>query len=397
MVGSYAFIHTRCLSNVKVALRQWNYQSFGNIQSHIADLQKQLAEANVSVGSLGRNEGMIRIEDDLKYWYNVQQEYYIQRAKENILTFDDKNTRYFHDKVKYRKRRTQIDCLQNSIGIWITDKAMLASELKDHFEKISKTTNPPTDSTFLYMIQPCISEEENEFLIHAPTDEEIKGIVWQMQPWTILGPDGYPPGFHQQMWDIVGSDTINMVKAFFISGFLLKQMNHSFVSLIPKTDIPRTATDYRPISLSNVSYKIISKLLASRLKTVMDNFISPYQASFLSSRQITDNIVSAHELVDTIRKNKSISGLMAVKLDMSKAFDRIEWKFVIDILRRLGFHDHWCKMIEQCITTVSTSIPLNGSPGEVFYPTRGLRQEDPLSPYFFIICMDIFSKMLITT
>lgn len=161
-----------------------------------------------------------------------------------------------------------------------------------------------------------------------------------MQPWTRPGPDGYPPGFYQQMWDTVGPDTIAMVKSFFHSGHNLKQINHNFVSLIPKSNAPKTTADFRSISLSNVSYKIISKLLSSRLKTVMDKFISPYQAAFLSSRQITDNIFIAHELVDTMRKNKTKSDLMAMKLDISKAFDRVEWKFIIDILKKLGFHEH---------------------------------------------------------
>lgn len=111
---------------------------------------------------------------------------------------------------------------------------------------------------------------------------------------------------------MVGEDTVKVVQAFFYSKHLLKQMNHSFVSLIPKSSCPKHASDFRPISLSNVSYKIISELLASRLKKVMDKFISHYQATFLSSRQITDNIVIAHELVASMRKCKAKKkGLMA--------------------------------------------------------------------------------------
>ncbi|XP_026396005.1 uncharacterized protein LOC113290639 [Papaver somniferum] len=261
------------------------------------------------------------LEEALKYWYSVRQDYYMQRSRENILTFDDKNTKYFHDKVKLRKRRTQIECLKRNIGIWMTDKSMIATELRDHFSKMSRSINPPSDSSFLEVL-----------------------------------------------------------------------MNHNFISLIPKNNAPKTPADFRPISLSNVIYKIISKLLASRLKIVMDKFISPYQAFFLSSRKVTDNIVIAHELVDTMRKNRTKSGLMAIKLDMFKAFDTIEWKFLIDILKKLGFHEHRFNLIRQCVSAVSTSIFLNGYPGEVYYPTRGLRQGYPLSPYLFIICIDVTFK-----
>ncbi|XP_026459630.1 uncharacterized protein LOC113360325 [Papaver somniferum] len=109
---------------------------------------------------------------------------------------------------------------------------------------------------------------------------------------------------------------------------------------------------------------------------------------------MTNNIVFAHEIVDTLKKHKSKNGLMAVKLDMSKAFDRIEWSFLEDCLKCHGFDYDFCKMIMQCVSTVSSSVLLNGAPGEQFRPTRGLRQGDPLSPYLFILCMDIFSKAL---
>lgn len=82
--------------------------------------------------------------------------------------------------------------MQSSIGIWLTDKSMIANELRDHYSRISRSTNPPNDSSLPDVIEPCITSEENAFLIHPPTDEEIKAIVWQMQPWISPGPDGYP-------------------------------------------------------------------------------------------------------------------------------------------------------------------------------------------------------------
>lgn len=120
---------------------------------------------------------------------------------------------------------------------------------------------------------------------------------------------------------------------------MLKQLNHNFTALIPKINCPKSAADFRPISLCNVVYKIISKLLSSRLKPLLNRIISPNQTTFLSGRLITDNIVIAHELVDTMRKTRTQKGWMAVKLDMSKAFDRIEWSFLLGTLKKLGFCD----------------------------------------------------------
>lgn len=395
VVGSFAYKHVKCLHHVKQKLRLWNIHTFGNIQTNINKIKGELDDLQQQQNSIATTTQITLLEDRLKHWYNAQHEYYPQRAKEDRLKFDDMNTKYFHDKVNYRKRRTQIESVQNNLGIWLTDRSMIAQELKDHFSKISKSTNPPVATDFLKILSPCIIDAENELLTCIPSDEEIRNTLWKMHPWTYPGPDGYPPGFYQTMWDLVGSDTCKMVKAFFHTGYLLKQMNHSFITLIPKTSSPKTATDFRPISLSNVSYKIISKILANRLKTVVDKFISPYQGAFLSSRQITNNVVIAHEIVHTMRNNRSKSGLMAIKLDMSKAFDRIEWPFLISILSQLGFNESWCGLIEQCVSTVFYSILLNGSPGEVFYPIRGLRKGYPMSPYLFIICMDVLSKVLV--
>lgn len=108
------------------------------------------------------------------------------------------------------------------------------------------------------------------------------------------------------MWDVVGQDMVNMVQAFWHSKHLLKQNNHNFLSLIPKVPCPKIASDFRPISLCNTSYKIISKLMANRLKPLLNKIISPFQTAFLQGRVMTDNIVIAHELVDTLKKKLNL-------------------------------------------------------------------------------------------
>lgn len=133
-----------------------------------------------------------------------------------------------HDNVKFRKKRTQIDSLHSDLGIWLTDRDGIAHELRNHFLKMSRSSSPPNPDDYLKDLAPCISEAENIMLARMPNADEIRNTVFQMQPWTFPGPDGYPPEC-QKTWDVIGDNTVKMVQSFFHSKQLLKQTNHNFI------------------------------------------------------------------------------------------------------------------------------------------------------------------------
>ena len=235
----------------------------------------------------------------------------------------------------------------------------------------------------------------NRELIKEFFKDEILTALKQMHPTKAPRPNGMSTIFFRKYWDIVGNSVTNMVLNVLNSNMPIAELNKTNISLIPKKKSPTHMADFRPISLSNVANKIIAKVLSNRLKAILPQIISKNQSVFLSEHLITDNILVAYEIMHyLINKCKGKESFMVVKLDISKTFDHVEWRFIKAVMEKLGFHRRWISLIMHCITTVTYSVLINGKAYGYINPTRGLREGDPLSPYLFILCVEGLSSLI---
>jgi hypothetical protein len=265
----------------------------------------------------------------------------------------------------------------------------------DYFERLFASSQPAWINETLMAVDNTISQDANRKLLLPFSADEVRVALFQMHPSKAPGPDGMTSFFFQKFWHVIGPSVSTAILSVLNSARILRKINLTHISVILKKKNPEHMSDYRPISLFNVIYKIISKVLANRLKIVLPLIISDSKSAFVPGRLITDNVSVAFEIIHKLKgKRKGKRGEMALKLDMSKAYDRIEWDFLEAIMRKLGFDDQWVFVIMSYVRTVQYSVLLDGVPKGYIIPSHGIRQGDPLLPYLFLLCAEGLSAML---
>ena len=392
--GRPGYKFMRKLKTLKQKITRWNKEVFGDLRIEKKKLEKRIKELDVLEGSTDWNvnleEERFKAKSD---WYELimkEERATMMKSKFTWAKEGDANSKLFHNLMNGRRARNAITKLERANGELLTENEEIAQEIISFFSRLYSSSHPQFRGIDGIDWSPITNEDAVD-LVRPFEEEEVKKAVFDCDGNKSPGPDGFTLAFFQRCWEEVKAEVMSVLNDFHSSGVVNRGVNETYIALIPKKYGSCRISDFRPISLVTSLYKIISKVLVSRLKEVLDSTISKNQGAFVANRQILDVALVANEVVEDVRATRRKG--VVFKIDFEKAYDHVEWEFLDFVLERKGFGLTWRKWIWGCLSSMEYFVILNGRPRGKFKGTRGLRQGDPLSPFLFTLVADVLGRM----
>ena len=373
-------------------MKQLNRLHFSHISERVSRLESQLEHLQSAFEQDRDNQFLFEqdrlLRSKLSSLKFAEKQFFSQKIKCKYLQDSDRGSKFFHALMGHNHRRNFIPAITRSDGRLNSSLKKVGDDFVAYYHQLLGTSKStaPLDSAVIRS-GPCLPSSSHDFLISPVSCDDIRQAVFSIENEKAPGPDGYSSFFFKQAWSIVGGEFCAAIQDFFHSGKLLKQVSHSIIALVPKSENVSSPSDFRPISCCNVIYKVMAKILAGRLAQALQGIVSPMQNTFLGGRYMSDNINLVQELLRQYSRKRS-SPRCLLKVDFKKAFDSVQWDFLACLLRQLCFPAKFVLLIMQCVSSASYSIVVNGDIHGFFSGQSGVRQGDPLSLYLFICCME---------
>ena len=317
----------------------------------------------------------------------------IIRSKAQIVEHGEKNSKYFASLEK-KKSESKIISRLNVNGHITTDKHEILSEQKKYYETLYKIREP-SNSTINFFDEniPKLSEQESNSCESLIGDQECIKALKEMKNNKSPGSDGITTEFYKIFWPDIKYFYLNSINASYHSGTLTDLQKQSIITLLPKSGKDTCfLSNWRPISLLNVDHKIAAKVIANRIKVVLQSIISNSQTGFMKGRYIGENIRLIFEILQT-SDEQNIPGLLFFS-DFEKAFDSVNHEYMYKCLKHFSFGNDLINWVKLFYNDAKSCVSNNGTMSELFKIERGVRQGCPLSPYLFIICIELLSNMV---
>ena len=358
---------------------------------HLKHIEKHLTHLS-ELGQMDDTTELFNIQDKIKEYEYKQLNGARIRAKVQEIEQGERCTSYFVNLEKQRANNKQMNSLLTEDGTLVETQDEILKETTNFYKQLytSEKTDDLAQDYLLNKLKQNLTDEDKDSIEGEITLTEILIAIKALANEKSPGCDGLTAEFYKTFSSVIGNDLVDVINNGFQKGELSITMRRGVIVLIPKGGEKKLLKNWRPISLLNYDYKIITKVLTSRLRDIMPTIIHPNQKCGINGRSIHDGAALIRDLIDYVN-DKNLPGLI-VSLDQTKAYDRVEWDFLFKVLEKFNFGPNFINMIKTCYTNIESCVKVNGYTSMYFNLSRGIRQGCPISTLLYVLVAEVLAE-----